>query len=197
MPVFPILRDFMPVRPEERPREERPRKESLTNRSTRSVEVVHDSGEDELLFDNVADPDTPLSANGLANVPGSRQHSYAPDAVKVSFIIVTVAIYNNVCKGTESTSDTPDRTQACGAYHFHRQGSSPFYPQSRFTPTEYLSLRQSFQEDVRLGICSPVEAKLKLDALDRQSTRLESYVSLPTHTDMHAVNHCSAYEIRQ
>ena len=38
---------------------------------------------------------------------------------------------------------------------------------------EYLDLRRSYQEDVRLGIFTPAEAKQHIEALDKQRAQLE------------------------
>ena len=44
---------------------------------------------------------------------------------------------------------------------------------SRISLTDYLELRRSYQEDVRLGIFSASEAKIRIEGLDKQRSQAD------------------------
>ncbi|KAH8115335.1 hypothetical protein DFH11DRAFT_1688502 [Phellopilus nigrolimitatus] len=170
MPVFSVLRTFMPVRPEEKPKA--PTGKTHPPRGA-----------------SLSYPHTPLEDDHLGEHPGSA--SYAGPVPSPSMHRAAAA-HDMPVGGVEGQG-------AINAQGIHGPFQTLFLSSpSIVTLHEYLELRRSYQEDVRLGIFTPAEAKSRIEALDRhraqlESTRVNQVASVPHATPSPASSSATAF----
>ncbi|THH04317.1 hypothetical protein EW145_g5612 [Phellinidium pouzarii] len=143
MPVFPALRTFMPVRPEEKYKA--PTSKTSAPRGV-SSSYTHTIIEEDKAVDHHRESHSSSSFTGPVSLPPVHRASVARDT---AVAVVEGHHINNV-----------------------QEPQIPF--QTIIALHDYLELRRSYQEDVRLGIFTPAEAKLRIEALDKRKAVLES-----------------------
>ncbi|KAI5117068.1 hypothetical protein M0805_008814 [Coniferiporia weirii] len=149
MPVFSVLRTFMPVRPEEKPKAPTTKPHTPRVPQTGYSQTV---SEDDQSVDHLREAH---SSSFSGPVPSPSMHK--------------VSVVNDMAVG------------AVEGQHTNNVQEPQVYPRNCITLAEYLELRRSYQEDVRLGIFTPAEAKSRIDALDKQRVQMESSGIRPNH----------------
>ncbi|KAL5532011.1 hypothetical protein ACEPAF_5575 [Sanghuangporus sanghuang] len=148
MPVFQVLRTFMPVRPEEKPK-------APTVKVQRGVSSFPQPLiEDEHAVEHLRDGVNSGSYSGPVQSPSMKRAS------------VSRELALGTAEGQNSTANG----------HEHR---IPSQSQVKISLTDYLELRRSYQEDVRLGIFTPSEAKMRIEVLDKQRSQAENFRLMP------------------
>lgn len=187
MPVFPVLITFMPIRPEEKAKAPTIRSTPRVSTNGTYAHSPHTPLKDEQILDRDRDSRVSISYSGPATSPSAHQASVLHD------------IANGTMEGHPQINsiDLPISNKhhkswvfaffiificICWLLWMARGDVLVWLTWLFFLRTnsvnEYLELRRSYQEDVRLGIFTAAEAKQHIEALDKQRTQLVRYVYL-------------------